>query len=79
MATTKERATVQLSDSAKAEVDAAAEKLGLTVPEYIRRSLALTRTLDDYMDNGRLTVIERQEDEDGKVTEQKILIATLTA
>ena len=73
----KERATVQLTDSAKAEIEAAAAALGMTVPDYIRRALALSRTLDRYTHDGMLTVVDRRETTDGETIEERVHVTAL--
>jgi hypothetical protein len=78
-AATKERTSVQLTEDVKAELEAAATAMGLSLPAYIRRALALTRTLDKYTDpDGTLIVVDKGDpDSSGARTEERIHIMTL--
>ncbi len=56
------RATVTLGEEVHEAVQEAAARAGLTVPEYLRRALALQRALDKYMDDDTLTVLDPNRD-----------------
>jgi hypothetical protein len=56
----KVRATVTFTESAHAALVEGAERANLSVPDYIRRALALQQALSKYTDdNGGIVVVDQ--------------------
>ena len=72
------RLTVQLADSAKTDVEASATNLDMTVPDYIRRSLALTLIIDRYIHDDTLTVVKYKVVDGKEIEEQTRIVTSIT-
>lgn len=58
------RANVGLTGRLSKDVEAAAADLDMSVPDYIRRALAFTLRLDQYMHDGELVVLDPERDKE---------------
>lgn len=62
------RITLGVSDSVQAQLDTESEKLGISKADYVRRALSLQRTISNYEEDGRLTIINPETGQETVIT-----------